>query len=241
MAQHTCRGQGSGTHDIPSTTSDKNIYLRTHTYTHTHTHTQTTVSQLHECKCVYEHIQTRYVSIYTHTHMYVRTSRSHHCTHVQPHLAFSTYVRIYHTDAHIRIHTLVLVHNTHRYVHTHIHMYTCTRTQTHVHRHIYTDTYTQTRVHRHIHTYTDTYVRTLSDCCWYTQPPGCTRNQFWKLLLPMHLWEHQRRKQSVSVARWEAKWLKSHINLSTSYQELLLKFPRIPSVLSLTYKPHTFV
>ena len=119
-----------------------------------------------------------YVYMYTHTH--VRTSRSHHCTHVQPHLAFSTYVYT----------TLMLT-----YVYIHWYLYT-----THIDTCIHTDPYTQT----HVHMYTDTYVRTLSDCCWYMQPPGCTRNQFWKLLLPLHLWEHQQRKQSVSVARWEA-------------------------------------
>ena len=119
-----------------------------------------------------------YVYMYTYTH--VRTSRSHYCTHIQPHLAFSTYVYT----------TLMLT-----YVYIQWYLYT-----THVDTCIHTDPYTQT----HVHMYTDTYVRTLSDCCWYMQSPGCTRNQFWKLLLPMHLWEHQQRKQSVPVARWEA-------------------------------------
>ena len=156
--------------------------------------------------------------MYSHIWHSVHTYIPHWCTH--------TYTYIGTCTQHTQIRA---------YTHTHIHMYTYTHTQTHVHRHMYTDTCTHTHIHRHM--YTDTYVRTLSDCCWYTQSPGCTRNQFWKLLLPMHLWEHQQRKQSVPVARWEAKWLKSHINLSTSYQELLLKFPRIPSVLSLTYQP----
>ena len=118
--------------------------------------------------------------MYTCTHTHVRTSRSHYCTHIQPHLAFSTYVYT----------TLMLT-----YVYIQWYLYT-----THIDTCIHTDPYT----HTHVHMYTNTYVRTLSDCCWYTQSPGCTRNQFWKLLLPMHLWEHQQRKQSVPVARWEA-------------------------------------
>ena len=150
-----------------------------------------------------------YVYMYTHTH--VRTSGSHHCTHIQPHLAFSTYVYTTLMLTYVYIqwylyttHIDTCIHTRHTYTctptHIHRHAYTDTYTRTHVHRHMYTDTYTQT----HVHMYTDTYVRTLSDCCWYTQSPGCTRNQFWKLLLPMHLWEHQQRKQSVPVARWEA-------------------------------------
>ena len=59
---------------------------------------------------------------------------------------------------------MVLVHKASRYIHRHIHMYTCALTHTHVH--MYTCTQT------HVHMYTDTYVCTLSDCCWYTHPPG---------------------------------------------------------------------
>ena len=88
---------------------------------------------------------------------YVHT-HTHTHTHVRARALVRTYI---HTVIHIYTCTHVCAH-THTYTHvhtqtyTHVHTYTYTHLHTHTHTHTYTHVHTRTHTHTHTHTYTHT-------------------------------------------------------------------------------------